>query len=68
MDSLQPLPGALRRTQGHCQGRSGREALGEGTLYSQHPELLEPREVILVDPSDVVAVELPGGEGEKRRW
>lgn len=36
----------------------------DSSPYSQHPQLLEPREVILVDPSDVVPVEFPGGGKE----
>lgn len=36
-----------------------------GTLYSQHSKLLEASKVILVDPSDVVAVEFPGRERGK---
>lgn len=35
--------------------------------YSQHSQLLEPCKVILMDPSDVVAVELPGGRKERRK-
>lgn len=34
--------------------------------YSQHPQLLEPHEVVFVDPSDVVPVEFPGG-GKKNK-
>lgn len=33
--------------------------------YSQHSQLLETRKVILMDPSDVVAVELPSGTKER---
>lgn len=36
----------------------------DSSPYSQHPQLLEPREVVLVDPSDVVPVEFPGGGKE----
>lgn len=34
--------------------------------YSQHSKLLEPSKVILVDPSDIVAVELPERKGERK--
>lgn len=59
----------------HSQG-SGPETTTGGRIkvtrsrsipYSQHPQLLESREVVLMDPSDVVAVEFPGGGRERRR-
>lgn len=44
-----------------------REAAREGNSspYSQHSKLLEPSEVILMDPSDIVAIELSGRERGK---
>ena len=42
--------------------REGRRKVTRGGIsYSQHPQLLESHEVVLVDPSDVVAIEFPGG-------
>lgn len=35
---------------------------GDSNPYSQHSKLLEPSEVILMDPCDVVTIELPGRE------
>lgn len=46
----------------------GYEWGGDSTPYSQHPQLLEPRKVVLMYASDVVAVEFPGGGKEKRNW
>lgn len=44
-----------RAEHGACQGQTSRPLAGN----SQDAELLQPGEVILVDPRDVVAVELP---------
>lgn len=41
---------------------------GDSNPYSQHSELLQPSEVILMDPCDVVAIELPGRERGERKW
>lgn len=38
---------------------------GNSSPYSQHSKLLEPSEVILMDPSDIVAIELSGRERGK---
>lgn len=49
------------------EGQQGGQS-GSSTPYSQHPQLLEARKVILVDPGDVVAVEFPGGgKGRRKR-
>ena len=49
--------------------REGRRKVTRGGIsYSQHPQLLESHEVVLVDPSDVVAIEFPGGGEERGRW
>lgn len=45
-----------------------KEADQEGNPYSQYSKLLEPSEVILMDPRDVVTIELPGRERGERKW
>jgi len=49
-------------------GEGRKKVTRGGISYSQHPQLLESREVVLVDPSDVVAIEFPGGGEERGRW
>lgn len=58
-----PQPGD---PQGHCLGWGRREVISRGP-YSQHPQLLEPRKVVFVDPSDVVPIEFPGEE-RRTKW
>lgn len=41
---------------------------GDSNPYSQHSKLLEPSEVILMDPRDVVTIELPGRDSGERKW
>lgn len=59
----QPVHHPTTHSQGPAQDHRGIAGGGVGgsTPYSQHPQLLEPHKVILVDPSDVVAIEFPGG-------
>lgn len=43
------------------------EAEHDGNPDLQHSKLLEPSKVVLMDPSDVVAVELPGERGRRKQ-
>lgn len=65
--TLQPTAGALPRTHRPREGAGGGYKQ-EQIPYSQHPQLLEPCKVILMDPGDVVAIEFPGGGKERRKW
>lgn len=66
LQPFSPQPGLYRETTTSGEGR--RKAARGGISDSQHPQLLESREVVLVDPSDVVAIEFPGGGEERRGW
>lgn len=67
-DSTTHSYGSASDAQGHGQGGRGQEGGNKWgySPYSQHSQLLEPHEVIFVDPSDVVAIEFPGG-GKKMK-
>lgn len=61
--------GSAWDTQAIAEGGGSGEGISRSSIpYSQHPQLLEPRKVVLMDPGDVVAVEFPGGGKERRKW